>query len=301
MRAISKALAAAGLFVIASSVSADDPFASFIPDDGSCDSVMPALRAALAKQFSVEGAKAAPEFERLVKAAPYCSTAHMGLGESLYRRGAWSLALAQFDAAFNTGFPDPIIHLGRGLSSFHLNHVDEAIAELSLVEKRYPENVELLMGLAWAYNQRHQFAAAIAYGRKAQALAPDNPGVLHTLGIALEEQGQHADAIEVYDHAVSITPNDAELHYNRGVALMRNREFDRSIADFSAAVNFDPDMADGYVLRGESNCRRGDAQAAKPDYEQALRVDPDHDDAKWLLEHLDLCRPELIHALESRP
>lgn len=84
--------------------------------------------------------------------------------------------------------------------------------------ENYPNNSQLLNGLAWIYQQQGD-PRALSYAEKAYKLSPNEASVLDTLGWVLIQKGEPAKALKHLREAYTRASRQPLVSYHIGVAL----------------------------------------------------------------------------------
>ncbi|MDN5000567.1 tetratricopeptide repeat protein [Bradyrhizobium sp. GCM10027634] len=196
------------------------------------------------------------------------------------------------------------------------NRDDRALNDYSEAIRREPKAVSSLLNRSHIYNQRHDYARAIAdvnrafegdlsdYGKRvgysergyayqakgdndraiadytdSLGLNADNYVALTYRGNAYFAKGDLDRAIADYDHVIALYPNYAVGYYNRCLAYREKGDLDRVIADCSQAIALYPQYRDAYYSRSYAYQAKGDLDRAIADYDQMIALDPNDSDA----------------------
>lgn len=81
-----------------------------------------------------------------------------------------------------------------------------------------PASPEPMIGLSWAFGQRHQFDESIAWAQKALTARPDQPDAYGMLGDAELELGRYDEAIDHYQKMMDLRPDLSS--WSRGAHLL---------------------------------------------------------------------------------
>jgi putative PEP-CTERM system TPR-repeat lipoprotein len=91
---------------------------------------------------------------------------------------------------------------------------------LQTVAQRYPDNVNALNNLAWAY-QHTGDPRTLATAEKAHQLAPQHPVVMDTLGWVLVEQGDTRRGVGILQKASATAPDARDIRLHLAQALFK--------------------------------------------------------------------------------
>jgi protein O-mannosyl-transferase len=168
--------------------------------------------------------------------SPDNRVAHYNLGQAFMERNMDQYARVEFEKALR---PDAAVAW---------KSTAESMAEMSLGQ------------LA----EKHMdFAAALAYFRRALVSAPDLGEVHYALGHVQEGQGRWSEAEAEYRQAIRLNPALAMAHNNLGQLLARQGKSEEAIREFTAAVVGPERYIACYNL--------GSAYLSDNRYEQAIR------------------------------
>ena len=121
------------------------------------------------------------ELRRRVQKDP-ASIAFAQLAEELRRAEQFeeSIQICRAGLAVHPGYLSARVTLGRAL--VELDHLDEALGELTHVLASAPENLAALGGVAEIHYRRGDLASALTHYRAALALAKNDPDLQQTVG-----------------------------------------------------------------------------------------------------------------------
>ena len=138
------------------------------------------------------------------------------------------------------------------------------------------DNFEAMVGMAALSAARHDFADALAWGRKARAINPYNGNVYGIIGDAQVELGRYDVAFRTFQRMVDTLPGVAS--YAR---VSYARELKGDVAGAIAAMEAARDIAGtpadaawaSYQL-GELHFGQGDLGAARAAFRRGIKLDP---------------------------
>lgn len=179
---------------------------------------------------------------------------------------------------------------------------DEALGILREGLSLYPNNVDLLVGLAYAHLAREEFAWARHGFERAASLDPDHEDALAGLGECLLKFGQREQALAAFDRILELGfKDDHELMLQVGRALFREGLLAHAHRFFEYAIQAQPDSADAAACAGYAAHRLGREANALYWLRRALETDPDFTEARIYLANLLYDRGEseaALHHLE---
>jgi tetratricopeptide (TPR) repeat protein len=139
------------------------------------------------------------------------------------------------------------------------------------------DNFEAMVGMAALSAARHDFADALAWGRRARTIDPYNGNVYGVIGDAQVELGRYDDAFRTFQRMVDTLPGVAS--YAR---VSYARELKGDVAGAIAAMEAARDIAGtpgdaawaSYQL-GELHFGQGDLAGARAAFRRGIELDPD--------------------------
>ena len=123
-----------------------------------------------------------------------------------------------------------------------LNSGDMGQAErlLRMLLARYPNNINVLYGLAQIGFLTGRADLVISTMQRCIELNPNDGGSYHNLGNALRATGQHDKAIDALNSAIRLTPNLPHTYNTLGLTLKDLGRMDEAVTAFRKAVSLDP-------------------------------------------------------------
>ncbi len=180
-------------------------------------------------------------------------------------------------------------------------------AETALDEalRRDPDQLDALVGQGLLALARHDFRAALEWGRQAQELMPYRADALGILVDAHVELGQYDAAVEAAQAMANLRPNLASYSRVSYVRELRG-DTDGAIAAMEAAVAAGAPGAESTAWTqtqlGHLHFRRGDLAAAEATWRETLAQQPDYPYAQAGLARVLAARgdrPQAIEMLEG--
>ena len=131
----------------------------------------------------------------------------------------WPVALAILRTAATLPYTSHVLtqssffglHLGRGVSAFHLGYAAEAIEALRLAVAVKPRSAPAQLMLGRAYLIAASFPEATRHCQLATRLAPDDASAHFFLGLAHAESGNSAAARAALERAHELNPDDGDV------------------------------------------------------------------------------------------
>lgn len=154
---------------------------------------------------------------------------------------------------------------------------EEAVAELTALLEKDPEDVALLVNRGNAYYKQGEFAKAVVDFTAALDLGhEDAVGLYRRRAQSHVRLQDPAKAAEDYSEVLSREPRDLDALVNRGQAYAQTGDHDKAIADYTEGLRLSPRDEALYFNRGNAYYSKGEYDRALHDYHEALRVNPRH-------------------------
>ncbi len=152
------------------------------------------------------------DFRRVLAVEPDRDRASYRLAQALIGLGRPREALADLDTLISRDPNNDALYDLRGRVYEALGDHEQSRADREKARSLLPENPESLNVRAWidvtAPFKRRDPERAVAWARRAVALAPGVHNFLNTLGVALYRTGQYAEAITVLDQGLAEGPGE---------------------------------------------------------------------------------------------
>jgi tetratricopeptide (TPR) repeat protein len=178
----------------------------------------------------------------------------------------------------------------------------QAEAALNEAARLDPQQLDALIGQGQLALARHDFLAALDWGRQARAIMPYRAEALGIIVDAQIELGRYAEAVESAQAMVNLRPDLAS--YSR-VSYIRELHGDTpgAIAAMAAAAQAGPPGAESTawttVQLGHLYFHSGDLASAEAAYAQALAQRPDYPYAQAGLARVQAARGEFQPAIAA--
>ena len=162
--------------------------------------------------------------------------------------------------------------------------------ELRQVEeqvRREPGNLELRVIAANLYLERKQFDRAIAQSREALKVNGQNVDALMILGSAYQQKGDLALAASFLEQVIELNEDNemahlsrklALVHYQLGEIYLRSGNSAGSVSVLKRALEIEPTDADVHLLLGQAYLAEGQLDQAVQTLRAALRFVPNYED-----------------------
>jgi tetratricopeptide (TPR) repeat protein len=186
----------------------------------------------------------------------------------------------------------------RAHQLYNEGQYDDALETLREGLNRYPQSVELHVGMGYARLARDEFLWARRAFEEALGLDPGHEDALAGLGEVLLKFGERDAAVACFDRILALGfRDDHDLMLQVGRALFREGTLDQARRFFEIAVSAHPDSADAAACIGYATHRLADEGGALSWLRRALELAPGHGEARIYLANLLYDRGEYEAAL----
>ncbi len=215
----------------------------------------------------LDGAEAS--FRAALERDPDFARAHRRLGELYFTRGETEKALASFGRAAELAEEDVETRLGIARSLKATGDMTAAMNELETLQRRNPQDPEVLAEYAGTMAQQGKADRALAL----LASGPDHHDIHYTSSVILRSQDHVPEALAELERALALEPSSAVALHDRGVILSRMGRLPEAISSLSKAL----ESADSPSTRnalGTALCRMERCAEAIPHFERAVAQAP---------------------------
>ena len=183
---------------------------------------------------------------------------------------------------------------------------EQAVEELREATDRYPQVVELQVGLAYAFLALQEYAWARAAFQEALNLDPNSEEGLAGLGETLLKLGQRTAALQCFDRVLVLGfRGDHDLMLQIGRALFREGMYRHARGFFQLAADHHERSSEAAACLGYAAHRLGEEDSALYWLRRALDLDDQHAEARVYLGNLLYDRGEydasLFHFEQTDP
>jgi tetratricopeptide (TPR) repeat protein len=208
-----------------------------------------------------------------VRLAPDRAATHFNLGLAYEAAGdhtaaadAYRTAIERATPAEQTGTRVALAReslaraeVNSGIALLRSGRPDEAALRLVRALAQSPQSVEGRFALGLAFEQRRQFAEAVAEFKMVVAQAPAHVEAQRHLGRALHTIGRREEAVQAYGAALAIDPAAGDTHNDLGVALAELGRLREAEPHFAEAVRLNPGdaQAQANLVRTRRQIARG--------------------------------------------
>lgn len=171
--------------------------------------------------------------------------------------------------------PDSInYYINRGKAYNEKGEFAAAIADYNVVLRSDPKNLPALKGRGYALYQLNKLDSSIADLTTALKLAPNDEQIWNLRGLNYYWQEKYDNAVTEFSEALRLNPRFANAWYNRGNSYYWKNEFDKAIGDLSQSLLYDSINTEALYIRGMSYTYSGKFQLAINDFTRGFFLKP---------------------------
>jgi tetratricopeptide (TPR) repeat protein len=183
---------------------------------------------------------------------------------------------------------------------YNAGEYDQALEVLREGLERFPESVDLQVGLGYVRLAREEFAWARRTFQDALAVDPEHEDAWVGLGEALLKFGQLEEGLKCFARVDELKLGaDLELGLAIGRALYREGLYRESQTRLAALAALHRESAEVRAALGYTLHALGDDLGARRELRSALRLDPELHEVRIYLAHLLFERGDLANALRE--
>ena len=222
---------------------------------------------------------AVSEFNQALKIDPNYALAYAGLGNAYWTefrrldKGNELVAKASSNCgkalSLNPELVEGRICLGNVLNG--TGQYEKAVEEFKRAVESNGQSDEALRGLAEAYTNLGNFAAAETTYKKAIAVRPNYWGVYSWLGLFYFNQARYSDAAVLFLKATQLAPDNYQGYLTLGGAYVTEGRYPDAIAAFQRSIELRP-SSDAYTNLGYTYFLMHRYPEAITAQEQAVRI-----------------------------
>lgn len=187
----------------------------------------------------------------VVAKSPKLARANYALGVSLERAGNHQAAEDFLLRAVALDPEDSTVYFNLAFFYEERNEFSAAINALrTALKKKKPFPGRIYGSLSRVYRKAGDHVRALQTAALALDYEPQNLDALLSRGIALEALGRHVEALEVYRQAYDSGLRSADFYNNWGVTCYSLGQLDQAVAYFKIALGFDPEHKETHYNLG---------------------------------------------------
>lgn len=160
----------------------------------------------------------------------------------------------------------------KSYSLFRLGKFDEAYNLLAQLQKKEPNNCEIIDSIGCIYIEKEEYNVAIDYFNKSislnnnRAIAYYNRGVCHLFQNDLEQ------SLHNFIIANELSPNDLAILHDMAFSLYKLARYNEAIKICNDALSHYPNDTSLYIVAGDCYCELGKIEYARELYNKAQKL-----------------------------
>ncbi|MHB1654013.1 MAG: tetratricopeptide repeat protein [Desulfitobacteriaceae bacterium] len=131
-------------------------------------------------------------------------------------------------------------HVELGWSLFQKGQYNDALAEYKKAIDLDDKNYRAYYDLGLAYRQVEKYDLAISSLQKALEIAPKSFEAHYDLGLAYQHNGKFEQALQEFQLAYKLNPGSTEIIYSIGQVYEKMGKIDEAKYQYQSALEFDP-------------------------------------------------------------
>ena len=147
---------------------------------------------------------------------------------------------------------------------------NEAISLINAILEEYPNNIILMLDLAYSYANLSRYEKAIELYKKIIELAPENSSGYTGLGFIYRKQGKNETAIKEFTKGIIYAPDNAIAHFEKGEALFEIDQYEEALKSYYKALQFS-----GAETEAETLHRIAQVNLGLKNYDKAIQIGTD--------------------------
>ncbi len=169
-----------------------------------------------------------------------------------------------------------------GLARLSLEQYDAAVAALLEANKQKPDDVNLRVKLAEAYQKQGDLAKAEEILNQLAEMNPEEAKYYYSQALRMyDSAGQYEAALEPAKKIIDLNPEDEMAITNLGLMYFRLKRYDESIETFKQCLAVKPDYAYAWLQIGIAYYSQKKFREAIEPYQKYVELAPD-DPNGWL-------------------
>ena len=193
------------------------------------------------------------------------------------------------------------VNYKMAISQIQANNPTMALKRLLLAVEQDPQNSDIHVALAQAYQMKRSYLNAERHYLKALELSDNNPRYLNNLASLYLDMQQWDKAIEYFDKASAdllfFSPHIALS--GKGYALFRKKDYQAALEQYDEVIAIAPRYATAYYLKSEVYREMGEVAESRRALERAISIAPEYAQANYQLGILLLKEKEDEQAIKK--
>ena len=133
-------------------------------------------------------------------------------------------------------------HLNLGEALYKQGRYEEALDATRVAVEQRPDHINTYANLGVVLNELGRFEEAEPHLRRAIALNPNHTGALYSMATVRFKQQLYDKMLELLQRLIDVDPSHAKAHVSMGVALFYLGRSDEALQSFDQALSLDPTL-----------------------------------------------------------
>ena len=144
---------------------------------------------------------------------------------------------------------------------------NEAISLINPILEEYPNNIILMLDLAYSYANLSRYEKAVDLYTKIIELAPENSSGYTGLGFIYRKQGKNEAAIKEFTKGILYAPDNAIAHFEKAEALFEIDQYEEALKSYYKALQFS-----GAETEAETLHRIAQVNLGLKNYDKTIKI-----------------------------
>ena len=144
---------------------------------------------------------------------------------------------------------------------------NEAISLINPILEDHPNNIILMLDLAYSYANLSRYDKAIELYTNIIELAPENSSGYTGLGFIYRKQGKNEVAIKEFTKGILYAPDNAIAHFEKAEALFEIDQYEEALKSYYKALQFS-----GVETEAETLHRIAQVNLGLKNYDKAIKI-----------------------------
>lgn len=145
---------------------------------------------------------------------------------------------------------------------------------LETARREYPDDVDVLVSLAFLFVQEGRRREALALFERAAQTRPSDAELWFNVGYLNQSLANHDAAIEAFERALAIAANHDRALYGLGLSLISLRRLDEAVVALERNTKLQPMSPYGWYQLGRAQFDRGQRERAEAIIAHLNRFEP---------------------------
>lgn len=212
------------------------------------------------------------DFKKALKINPENIKAAQNLAVILFNKGKSEQAKEVIDKGLKVEPGDKNLLLLKAKICQKEKDWKGLLETLEILERYYPDDVDIGLNLAYLYRYQNKVPKAIALYSKLKAKYPEEKRIYEALASQYEATRKYEDARKVYREALSHLPDDFEIYDKIADIYRKEKHYDDARKEYEKFLELKSDYVPAYQKISELYEEEGNLEAATGEIRKALEA-----------------------------